>query len=322
MELRTLRWSSSVPGLRHAAAAGSAAAGLITLLSALLRHTRQSWHGLGRPGVTPEDYVVTVAGCLAVLLVGWLLIGLTLATLTLLPGVAGRNAHRLNRRLVPAVLRRWLVVLLGSAVGLGGTAAAHAGPGPSGWSGPRSGRAAALAAPPWEAGSPSPSANLSAGLSVAVPARGTARSAVRIEPLPDPGWQGLDAPPGPGPDAVGSGSPELGIRAGRPGPPGVPPTTRAGGYPGRHLVRVGDCLWSIAGARLPTTAPAPAIDREWRRWYERNRPIVGPDPDLILPGRYLLAPAPKQAENPLTDPNPPDRGKAISRQDPKQRTRS
>ena len=54
-----------------------------------------------------------------------------------------------------------------------------------------------------------------------------------------------------------------------------------------HLVRPGDSLWSIAEDRLgdPTS---------WPRIYALNRDLVGPDPDLILPGQLLR----------LADPTP------------------
>ncbi len=49
-----------------------------------------------------------------------------------------------------------------------------------------------------------------------------------------------------------------------------------------YLVRRGDSLWSIAGSR-------------WRHWYAANREVVGPDPDLLLPGQRLRPPPPPPA---------------------------
>src|SRR5690606_12139870 len=56
------------------------------------------------------------------------------------------------------------------------------------------------------------------------------------------------------------------------------------------VVRRGDTLWDIAARHLGPTATAEEVAREWPRWYDANRQVVGPDPDLILPGQRLLPP--------------------------------
>jgi len=56
-----------------------------------------------------------------------------------------------------------------------------------------------------------------------------------------------------------------------------------------YVVRPGDCLWSIA-ERLVPDADAAVVDAAWRRVHHANRRIVGPDPDLILPGTTLRIP--------------------------------
>jgi hypothetical protein len=57
-----------------------------------------------------------------------------------------------------------------------------------------------------------------------------------------------------------------------------------------HVVQRGDTLWDIAKATLPDDASGAEITREWHRWYEANRQVIGEDPDLILPGQILKAP--------------------------------
>jgi hypothetical protein len=59
----------------------------------------------------------------------------------------------------------------------------------------------------------------------------------------------------------------------------------------------GDCLWLIAGASLRATgrgAGAPPSDGEIagavRAWWSANAAVVGPDPDLLLPGQVLHPP--------------------------------
>ena len=57
------------------------------------------------------------------------------------------------------------------------------------------------------------------------------------------------------------------------------------------IVRPGDTLWAIAAERLADDASDAAVEREWRRWYAANRSIIGADPNHILPGQRLTAPA-------------------------------
>ncbi|WP_205471186.1 LysM peptidoglycan-binding domain-containing protein [Nocardioides sp. SYSU D00038] len=57
------------------------------------------------------------------------------------------------------------------------------------------------------------------------------------------------------------------------------------------VVAPGDSLWAITARRLPPGADDAAITRGWHRLHERNRGVVGPDPDLILPGQRLALPA-------------------------------
>lgn len=83
----------------------------------------------------------------------------------------------------------------------------------------------------------------------------------------------------------------------RPGPPVVRPQPIALGpgwaaadLSGTHVVVRGDSLWSIAAAHLGPGAGDDEVAAEWPRWYAVNRDLIGPDPDLILPGQVLTAP--------------------------------
>lgn len=62
-----------------------------------------------------------------------------------------------------------------------------------------------------------------------------------------------------------------------------------------HVVATGDCLWRIVAARS-AAAGTPASDAEVAAgvhdWWTANESVIGPDPDLILPGQVLRAPAP------------------------------
>jgi hypothetical protein len=64
---------------------------------------------------------------------------------------------------------------------------------------------------------------------------------------------------------------------------------------GPHVVLRGECLWDIAADRLARGRPAPPTEPETARavhaWWSANAPVIGPDPDLLLPGQVLTPPA-------------------------------
>ena len=66
--------------------------------------------------------------------------------------------------------------------------------------------------------------------------------------------------------------------------------------PGEHVVVRGDCLWDIAAAWLrgqPAEVPVTdaAVQRAVQRWWQANAAVIGPDPDLLLPGQVLQPPS-------------------------------
>jgi nucleoid-associated protein YgaU len=58
------------------------------------------------------------------------------------------------------------------------------------------------------------------------------------------------------------------------------------------VVHTGDTLWSLAAAGLPANAGAEAVAARWPHIHRVNRGVIGPDPDLILPGQVLHVPNP------------------------------
>jgi len=66
----------------------------------------------------------------------------------------------------------------------------------------------------------------------------------------------------------------------------------AGGETRQVRVRPGDSLWSIAEQRLGPRASVVEIVDYWHRIHDRNADVIGPDPDLILPGQLLELPPP------------------------------
>jgi nucleoid-associated protein YgaU len=63
---------------------------------------------------------------------------------------------------------------------------------------------------------------------------------------------------------------------------------------GAHVVVRGDCLWHIAADRLLAQLGRPPDDGEVaaavRAWWHANADVIGPDPDLLLPGQILRPP--------------------------------
>ncbi|MGK5115250.1 MULTISPECIES: LysM peptidoglycan-binding domain-containing protein [unclassified Geodermatophilus] len=65
--------------------------------------------------------------------------------------------------------------------------------------------------------------------------------------------------------------------------------------PGDHVVLRGDCLWDIAAADLRGRSGREPTDGDIatavRAWWQANADVVGPDPDLLLPGQVLRPPS-------------------------------
>ncbi|MFB7800723.1 LysM peptidoglycan-binding domain-containing protein [Isoptericola sp. NPDC056134] len=64
----------------------------------------------------------------------------------------------------------------------------------------------------------------------------------------------------------------------------------ADGGPTR-VVHRGDTLWDIAAQALGGSPTDAEILREVTRWHTENRHVIGADPDHLLPGQILRAPA-------------------------------
>lgn len=100
-----------------------------------------------------------------------------------------------------------------------------------------------------------------------------------------------------GPDATG----ERHVLAGLPLPDR--PTTDRGAaalpHPARAVtVRPGDTLWALAHDQLGPGASDGAIADHVRTLHRRNAAVIGPDPDLILPGQRLQLPPTPRRDHP------------------------
>ena len=54
----------------------------------------------------------------------------------------------------------------------------------------------------------------------------------------------------------------------------------------------GDSLWTIVASHLGPLASDVDIAREWPRWYQINRAVIGENPDVLKPGQLLTPPGP------------------------------
>jgi nucleoid-associated protein YgaU len=243
-----------------------AAAGLLLLghlaASGLLAWATAGVYGAVRaPGPASFDALLALtAAAGAWVALSWLTTLTALTVLTAAVGGLGSRAHRRAAAITPRLCRRLAGALLGLTV----------------------------------AGAP-----LSAGLPIA--AAGTVATA------PATAVPSSDRPSLPGSDALDR--PATGVPPGwTPDRPAAPPRrdTRpkslvrlVASTPGAGqavvdevVVRRGDTLWDIAARHLGPNASAAEVAGEWPRWHQANAAVIGPDPDLLLPGQRLLPPRP------------------------------
>ncbi len=131
-------------------------------------------------------------------------------------------------------------------------------------------------------------AAVAVGLSLAA----TAPTAVSIAEAPPA--VAADAPPAVAADASTAGAAVVDWPAST--GTGVVPDWPGRTDPGDHVVLRGDCLWDIAAGWLAgrhpgTPVPDPEIARAVAAWWQANADVIGPDPDLLLPGQVLRPPA-------------------------------
>jgi nucleoid-associated protein YgaU len=200
-----------------------------------------------------EALVLAGAGLLAWSVWAWGALGLLLTAASALPGVVGHAADALTGVVLPDAARRGAALALG--IGLG------------------------VAAPV-------------AGAALMVVSAPPAAAGATTAPVPDwpgavalPDWPS-DTGPAPGP-----------LQTPAPAPSSVPPLPDWPAPPaeGNHVVVRGDCLWDIAAAHLSRqlgrTASTPEIARVTSAWWAANAALIGPDPDVLLPGQVLRPPA-------------------------------
>jgi hypothetical protein len=235
----------------------------------------------GPAPASSEEALTALVAVVGAGVAAWLWLGLLLALLGHLPGAVGDRCREVAERTTPAVVRRCAAVVVGAGLAgalAPGTATAADGPLPGG--------AAASASAPTtplspsfsptgvqpttpDAGAPSPAF---AATSVAPHHPVLAAQLHEATPAPTPGWT----------PARPSVRPQPSTRLVTTAPPP--------GGPRETVVRRGDTLWDIARAHLGPDATDAEVAAEWPRWHEANRSVIGPDPDVLLPGQVLHAP--------------------------------
>jgi hypothetical protein len=197
--------------------------------------------------------IASAAALLAWAVWAWGALGLALTAASALPGVAGGAARLALQVALPAGARRGAALLLGLGLGVAGPLLASAVPQ---FAPTASAAAGAESVPDWPA--PGPAA----------------------APVPD--WPAGPAPTGAAPTGEA------------PAAPSTAPTT-APASDSRVVVR-GDCLWHIAAdsllgqlGRLPSDGEVAAAVQAW---WSANADVIGPDPDLLVPGQVLRPPGP------------------------------
>lgn len=222
--------------------------------------------------VTAEDLLGAAAAAAGTGLLLWWFISLACAAAALLLEQRGKaRAAHVTRRMSPAFMQRLVVAALSFQL-LSGTAAHAAGsaPGPH-WS-PTAGQETSA---PAEPGVPAAMQDAT----IPVPGKPDAGRPAPPSTI-QPGWQ-PSAPPV-----------EPGLLAGPPvrSEAALHQETARHGSP--VPVLAGDSLWGIVADHMGPGASDVDIALEWPRWYEANKALLGPNPDVLLPGQVLLPPPP------------------------------
>jgi hypothetical protein len=236
---------------------------------------------LGEPGADPILSTLALMALLAETLVGHLLLVLALRSLAMLPGLTGRLARRITFALAPAVVRRLLDLLVGGTLLV---QVAVAAPDPS--LGHRSGSSCqavvASSACGWSGGPVTRGELAPIRLGAArLPWSWDEKAPVEARPIPRRSAAPLPPWLGGGPSKVAPLPPSLN---GGPSPAAPGHRAETSGY----TVEAGDTLWDIAADHLvPAERSTGTVHQYWQQVYRANRPVVGANPDLILPGTHL-----------------------------------
>jgi resuscitation-promoting factor RpfA len=228
--------------------------------------------GIGASGDAGfEQLLVSVTALAAWLALGWFCTVTGLAFAGAAPGVVGRLCAKTSKRLTPHVARRLVEAVVGISILAGPLSAtsafaASAAPTPAASGAPNGGSSGS-----WTSSLDRPTSQIAPAPAARLPLYLDRPANPYVAPEPSPTAVVTPA----GSAALIAGSPIRGVHA-----------DPDSGY----VVRRGDALWDIAARHLGASATAADIAREWPRWYQANRAVIGSDPALIRPGELLVPP--------------------------------
>ena len=268
------------PGVaRPLAAVTLAAASLVAAVavgSIFLSTARGARAALAAAGpASPADGILVMVAVVGVVLSLWVGLGMALSALSALPGALGQACTRLAARMAPAVVRKVVAFVLGTAL----TAALVPGTAVAGGA-QQTPRRAVVTSSQYAAGA-------LANVADAAPDASFRLISETIHTRNETSAKAVH----PAQETIRSGDGENAAPA-----PSWSPDRRAlsaGGASGLTdiVVRRGDTLWSIAARHLGPTATTAEISAEWHRWFAANQHVIGADANLITPGQVLSAPA-------------------------------
>lgn len=279
-----------------------AATGLAVATSALLLAwgTAEPWAAVHDGAAGPDEVVALAAAIAAWTVLGWVVIVLTATGAAAAPGAFGRLGRGVADRVTPLAVQRVARIAVGLTVAAGPVAACtpapgdHLASGPVVAAAPEPGKLPAVGRPGQPVPIPEPTSAAPAEAAAGTDRPATDRTAPPTWPPAHATGSGDHRDQGPDADSIEAATTESRPEPGSAGPAAaglLPDQVREPGTGHEVVVQRGDTLWGIAARHLGPSATTALVAAEWPRWYAANQAVIGPDPDLILPGMILHPPA-------------------------------
>jgi resuscitation-promoting factor RpfA len=281
----------------HVVASGLAVAATALLLA---WGTAEPWAAVRDGAAGPDEVVASAAAIAAWAVLGWVVIVLTATGAAAAPGALGRLGRGVADRVTPLAVQRMARIAVGLTVAAGPVTACTAAPGDQLASGPvvaavpEPGELQAVGRPGQPVPIPEPTSAAPAEATAGTDRPATDRAAPPTWPPAHATGSGDHRDEGPDAGSIEEATRESGPERGSAGPAAaglLPDQVRESDTGDQVVVQRGDTLWGIAARHLGPSATTALVAAEWPRWYAANQAVIGPDPDLILPGMILHPPA-------------------------------